>query len=259
MEIRTSGNSHTYAPVGRCIYCDSRKSLTREHIIPFGLGGNRVLPESSCPECQKLTGNFEQSLLRGHFFPARVHLGFPTRHNDPRPDAFPMRFTDDGSEVVLPLADHPCVLYLPKFVNEPAILTGTEPTGKIEAGMWLYVFQPDLHRRASQFGARPVEPRTAILFGDFLRLLAKIGHAYATAELGIGSFKPLAVGVIEGETAKPDLLIGGMRDTLQPKSDFHDLWLAKHQSRNGTFWIANVQLFASLQGPIYRVVVGEAS
>jgi len=97
-----------------------------------------------------------------------------------------------------------------------------------------------------------------MLFGHFVRLLAKIGHSYAVAELGLGGFKPLLLETISGTVGKPDLLIGGMRDTLQPKGDVHDLWLAQHQSRAGTFWIANIQLFANLQGPIYRAVVGEA-
>src|SRR4030095_5099103 len=65
--------------VGRCIYCDSTDGLTREHIIPEGLGG-RVAPDgghealvlggASCARCTKITRTLEGLCLGkmlGHF------------------------------------------------------------------------------------------------------------------------------------------------------------------------------------------------
>ncbi len=40
-------------PIGRCIYCGGRKGLLDEHIIPYGLGGNLVLPEASCKDLRQ--------------------------------------------------------------------------------------------------------------------------------------------------------------------------------------------------------------
>ena len=56
-----------YAPLGRCMYCDSDGgglALTTEHIIPGGLGGRLELPESSCQMCQELTQDLERRVLR---------------------------------------------------------------------------------------------------------------------------------------------------------------------------------------------------
>ncbi|WP_352916466.1 HNH endonuclease [Mesorhizobium sp. M1143] len=64
--------------VGRCIYCDREPPqirLTEEHIIPKGLGGNLILPGSSCERCAAITGRFEQRLLRDTFRFARGALG----------------------------------------------------------------------------------------------------------------------------------------------------------------------------------------
>jgi len=257
MKINTSGSKRLYEPANRCIYCDRRGvTLTKEHIIPFGLGGNWVLPKASCSKCQSIINKFEHPLQRGHFYPARVHLGFPSQHKDPRPEAFPVRFIDDQSVATVSLSDHPCVFNLLKFVEEPKILTGSEVSGKIEAGFWVYTFQPDLNVRVGKFSGRPVEPSAKMNGGQFVRLLAKIGYAFAAAELGQDGFTPLVRELILGEMATMDLLVGGLRDRLQPKDDFHDLWLSSYQTKQATYLIANVQLFASLQGPIYRVVVG---
>ncbi len=33
----------TFKPVGKCIYCGTKQPpLTREHVVPYGLGGEHV-------------------------------------------------------------------------------------------------------------------------------------------------------------------------------------------------------------------------
>ena len=55
-----------YQRVGQCIYCDSRKGkLTKEHIIPYALGGIPFLWKASCARCRKETGDFEERMLHG--------------------------------------------------------------------------------------------------------------------------------------------------------------------------------------------------
>src|SRR5689334_18963196 len=42
----------TFNAVGSCVYCGAGQGeLTREHIVPLGLGGTFVLPASSCKRC----------------------------------------------------------------------------------------------------------------------------------------------------------------------------------------------------------------
>jgi hypothetical protein len=248
----------SFPPSDRCIYCDDKVGKrTREHIIPFGLGGHLVFPQASCTTCQEEINKFEQPLQRGHFYPARVHLDFPSQNGDPRPEAFKVQFTDDNTFGVVDIRDHPCVFVLYPFVNEPAALTGAPVENKMSMSMWAYSFQPDLHARIAKIG-RPVSPSQPFVIDHFCRLLAKIAHGYAAAEVGLDNFTPLLQRFILGKEPMSNRLVGGMRDMPVKESfNLHNLWLTTHASDQGSFLVATIHLFANLRGPTYRVVVGD--
>ncbi len=56
------------APVGECIYCDSKpmdtSGLTEEHVISEGLGARLILPAASCDCCRNKTRAIEGAILR---------------------------------------------------------------------------------------------------------------------------------------------------------------------------------------------------
>jgi HNH endonuclease len=57
-------------PVGSCIYCGARGPavvLHEEHVIPYGIGGTLILPDSSCIDCEKITSAIERQCLRCMF------------------------------------------------------------------------------------------------------------------------------------------------------------------------------------------------
>src|SRR5665213_1960681 len=84
-EIRMFRDAITFPPVGACIYCGATEGLTKEHIIPLGLGGQFVLPAASCPACSKITSDFERKVLRGFMLDGRIVDNFPTRRPKERP------------------------------------------------------------------------------------------------------------------------------------------------------------------------------
>src|SRR6266478_5809071 len=87
----------TRAPsAGLCIYCGRTEELTDEHVVPFALGGNLILPDASCSECNKITSAFEQRVLRGFMQHARVAGHFPTRRPKERPTTIPIEIKQDG-------------------------------------------------------------------------------------------------------------------------------------------------------------------
>src|SRR5947208_13602278 len=71
--------------VGACIYCgETRGPLTREHVLPRGLGGNWapegysdafVLQHATCSSCSQITQNIEDECLRSMMDPGRARLG----------------------------------------------------------------------------------------------------------------------------------------------------------------------------------------
>lgn len=75
----------TYPPVGRCIYCGTKEGdLTDEHIVPFALGGNMILPKASCIPCQRIINQEIETptlnVLSGSYGPLRLGLNLPTRN-----------------------------------------------------------------------------------------------------------------------------------------------------------------------------------
>jgi hypothetical protein len=93
----TLPNSHTN--VGQCIYCGEASSpLTREHVLPRGLGGFKspagssnalVLQQASCESCQVITQSIEDDCLSGQFWPIRSRLKF--NRKDRRPLSVPVQ------------------------------------------------------------------------------------------------------------------------------------------------------------------------
>jgi hypothetical protein len=131
-----------FAPVGRCIYCGSTDSLSDEHIIPFALGGDLILPEASCSCCRKITGQFEQTCCRLIMGPTRIRMKIQTRRPKERPDRlnFHVMRNDGTFDLVSePIKDHPTELMLSAF-SKARILLGLPEfqTGEIFSRVWRY-------------------------------------------------------------------------------------------------------------------------
>lgn len=120
--------THRFKPVGACIYCGATQGrLTEEHIVPKGLGGTLVLPDSSCDPCAKLTSQFEMKVLRGFLDRGRQSLGIKGRKSHRRPATEPIKQTFIRADNSLVEHDLPWdqsvkvmhlpVLTLPGFLN----------------------------------------------------------------------------------------------------------------------------------------------
>ena len=93
------------------------------------------------------------------------------------------------------------------------------------------------------------------------RMLAKIAHAYATAELGHGNFRPLLQDIILGK--KPLYIshyVGGIRDQEIPEgADLHEIEIDNTGLGRGRYVVVRIQLFADRKLPEYYVVAGETT
>jgi HNH endonuclease len=250
-----------YPPVGKCIYCGAEdRKLTIEHIIPFSLGGNLELPEASCRACQKITHAFEFTCARRIFGNFRMRHGLPTRRRKERPRAIPTVTADPNGNLrinSIPVEEHPAPLFIYTF-KTAGILIGAPP--HLRTWDWkLVVIQSnaemqDFHQK---YGAMHVTVKMVPV--ELARMLAKIGHAYAVAEHGLNSFRPLALDVILGRDDNLGYLVGGSHD---PAPAIHNAGHVISTEYRGYasgpgLLIANVRLFASVQSPSYHVVVGQ--
>ena len=260
-----------YAPVGRCIYCGATewsaqrpRKLGDEHIIPEGLGGGLVLPEASCKACETITSAVELEWLRGAYYTARVQKGLAKKKKRP-PRFLPLQVIRDGKATweSIPLEKYPALIVTLLF-DAPEILSDCAPVEKTLSGGAaagnLATFGQFLRPYLDQGAVTFVPPRSGATSVHLGRMLAKIAHSYAVAELGINGFTPLLLDIIMGaDTRYLPHYIGGTRD-LPPVSDkVYEINLTTVASGKGVpYFVVKIRLLSDVSGmPEYWVVVGE--
>jgi hypothetical protein len=213
-QIITRDKPKVYPPVGRCIYCGRAgglQGLSKEHISPFGLSGACILPKSSCASCRQMTGAFEQVCLRVNFHNFRVHSNLPTRRPKERPKDLPLNILRNQTyqTIRLPVEDHPHHLMMPVF-QPPGIFTSAHLPFDYAGTTMLVIYFDGWVEKTSKVSCKEILPHN-FDFESFVRMLAKIGHGYAVAELGLNSFKPLLADLIAWrDPTLARYLVGGM-------------------------------------------------
>jgi hypothetical protein len=251
-----------YKPAWFCIYCSdgrikeaTKRKLSAEHIIPFGLGGLQIFPRASCNKCAKITGAFEQTCLRMMFGPTRIRLGLPTRREHERPNELTLVLSHRNTpieEKKIPASQFPLIipgLLLPA----PGVLAGEKPHDRM-VGEFFAVHEKDmLNGFEDQKGFRIGTFNNHV----FMQMLAKIAHSYAVAEWGFHSFRPLLRDLIIGGSQTPSYWVGGNGPVKQADpAGFHRLELKREMLLGTEYVVAYVRLFCSFGTPEYRVVVG---
>lgn len=121
-----------YEPVNQCIYCGSTHSLSDEHIIPYALNGNLVLPKASCKSCADITKQFEQTVARTIYGTFRNKNQFRTRRKKERPNYIPVYTTGENGiqeRIDVTVNDYPNI-FLSIDAPPPGILENREPSDK---------------------------------------------------------------------------------------------------------------------------------
>ncbi len=261
----SKANPIVYAKVGRCIYCwpsDHEGGLTREHVIPIGLGGGVILPASSCEKCRKITHNFETICLRKALLPYRYHTGL-VRHRDDVPAQIPLGITF-GPEAIgqqIALEDHPYCVVLPKLTEPPGMLAGLTPENSgFKLKYQLLALGDEANAKIEKHGTGHIEPHMTN-FMPYWRMIAKIAYGYAVGEVSLNGFRPLIHDFITGKRLELGAyLIGDCVETLSQPEGHHQLaW--KFEPTQKHAWIAvAVGLFRGhAPAPAYSVIVGSAT
>lgn len=261
---------HTYRAVGTCIYCgdsSNSESLTREHIIPKSLGGMLVLPGASCSACQVITSAFEGDNAGKLFRPIRRQFRLPSgkrgRERRAKQANERYRIIVDGKRHLVSSDEWPGLLINFAF-PVPTILQGFPPdlqtfAGRVALGK-LPEFDERLARLVAKFGSSNIEFPTDADAESTGRLLAKISHAYAIAELGRSAFEPYLLGIIRGHD--PSLLHHVVGSALSPNpvsDDLHTIEILPPEALgSGDLVVVAIHLFANYQGmPTHYVVAGK--
>lgn len=246
-------------PVNRCIYCGDGnvEVLTREHVLPAGLGGGIVLNKASCPVCQKIIHKVETATMRGMLLDYRREFDL-IRHRDELPPTTVLRI--GGEDRVVPIADAPSFLTVPKLSTWPGILRGLEPRSEFKWERVVLANAEAFRECAAKFGGQ-VSAERLIDLDSYFRMIAKIAHGWAVAHRGLGTFRPLLPDFILGK--HPELLPYLIGDTPWEKTEpyegrlSHMLLLTNLEWKGRSYLLARVWLFAAHNAPAYTVVVGD--
>lgn len=246
-----------YRPVGKCIYCGTKDNLTREHVVPFGLSGNLVLPDSSCLPCATTTGAFELKVLRGSMRPVRLirRLRSRRKHSGMANDAtLDIVKAGNRESVRLPLDQYPILLPLPIF-GPPRLLSGEAGSDITMKGTATILYGPRPEEVALKLNAEQIaispnfdEPVA------FARMIAKIAFSFAWAEGAFTKYPapfPIAKSIL-GESNDIGQWVGTVDGPIEKYPGLlHRLSL---QEEHG-FLIAFVQLFSDSETPTYVVLL----
>lgn len=257
-----------YPEINKCIYCgatryasDSNRFLAPEHIIPFGLNGNLVLPRASCRACERITGRVEALVLRGSLLGCRNYLGLRTRSPKDRPKALPLfdASVTPNRKVMVAIEDYPISLLLMQM-EPPAILTG-RPANIGHNGAWIKMFKCDMPLLRSKYNLKNVATSSLDAF-SFNRMLAKIAYSFAIGECAfgrLGHFTPYLLKQIleEGEDADRFMYIGCQPSEPGDSKNLHEIEIEEPIVGHERLVSVKIRLFSNFGTPVYRVVVGE--
>jgi hypothetical protein len=237
--------------------------------MPYGLGGDLVLKDASCPSCSKETSKLELRLLRGHWWPYRQFLGLPSRRaGEAIPDLPVTVIRADGTNLParLPMAKQSVALVF-EF-DPPSILSGTmrddEPYAPRLYMKYVAASPSVVQLEGSDYRLKSDEKLNipvAFEAADLCRFLAKVAHGYMISRNGLNSCSEfLLPPLILGRTAGAQSFVGGNSSpTVGPRLPGGGLHAMVDRVNNG-FRTVYVQLFRDHGDPppIYEVVVGRA-
>jgi hypothetical protein len=251
---------------GRCIYCGSTGVLKDEHIIPFSLGGNAVIKNASCGQCE--TSYLDGYLARSTYNEYRAHVGLKSRRSKERPTSLPATFVKpDGTQEVRMFAakDQPYFLMMPIW-HLPGIASGKVPSAIFEIMQaHAYEYIPADLKKSAEMHDEQIRAEGQINYSAFARAIARISYCTAVSYLGLDGFDRMDLpALILGTYPSIPHYVGVMRNDPEPPGphgSMHRIDIQEYTQAGNVYWLVSLRLFShsSFENngmPIYRTIVG---
>ena len=252
--------------VGECIYCGQKSGpLTREHVLPRGLGGSWapkgysdaiVLQRASCSACQDITQSIENDCMRSMDV-ARERLGMKSK--DYPDTTLGIGDRPDGSNEVVQLAwsKLPAFVTIPHFYEAGAL--NNKPLPQV-APCDYKILRVASAEPPEMLGYSRVGVQASCDSKAFARMLAKVALGLTVAKYGVAGFVPLVQRLIVSAPEEYGRWVGGYAGTKQvdpPSSSLHEFGGRVSDRAHGSLIIVAIRLFAEFGGPTNYVVVGK--
>lgn len=256
-------NHHRYEPIGHCIYCGSTNNLSDEHIVPYGLGGNLILPLSSCKNCSNITSKFELAVLRGSMQPARVYCEIQSRNKHesaPNKYSLVVERNNEIETIEVPLNDYPILVTFPIF-SVPGYLKDDKRTKGIlldgSATISFGTHPEDVIKKfnATRLVIKPAGDKPT----DFARMIAKIAFSMAVATGAFGCIdysKSFVLPAILGESDDIGHWVGTITEPIR-SAKYHTNRVIIYPDEEKGLLIGDVQIFSNSETPRYGVILSE--
>jgi hypothetical protein len=222
-----------------------------------------ILPKASCKRCGTITGEIERFCQREMLGPVRIRMRLPTRRPEERLSTLPLDLirTNGGRErVVVPSDEAPITLLGFQF-PAPGLLRGVPPADNFDGKL---VGKPLVEEEQGEAWRKHLAPQgQRVRLGrlnvlTFARMLAKIGHAYAVAHVGLDHFQPFLLDLILGRSAAAPYVVGGDPHPVRPELGIlHHVYRQDCLRGTVNYVLVAIQLFAFAGMPRYHVVAGE--
>jgi len=198
----------------------------------------------------------------------RMYFDVDSRRRDERPDQLPLkvklRANDDWSFIDVDRKTYPFLILFP-LLSIPGELARRSVNGDQAAkcaSFWTRAasFQSGIHEHiamlAQSLNVAAIMPEGRADVDAFVRMLAKIGHAFAVAELEGKNCRPSVIDIIRNAKANKALqFIGGSPHNEPPGSALHEIDLV-YVRQDPTLVLVRIRLFAVLGTPVYFVAAG---
>lgn len=259
MRIKAVGAVPSTTCIGECIYCGSKTNLTKEHIMPYGLGCPRewILYEGSCQGCARITSAFERDVLDIYLRESRAALGSPTYHKKNRPKRLDLQLLRDGQSftVSLPAEQCPPLIIMPHFKVPAYIGNYDYQSGVMVVGSSLHG-PSDMGERLARLNANGFSVSRSLVAVSFARMLAKIAYGMAILQFGPHAFKEVFVlPCILGQRKDAGRWVGCSEEpAIVP--DIEKLLHRIEVMSSNSIVSAHIRLFANYRTPVYLVFVG---
>jgi len=253
---------------GRCIYCGSSGVLKDEHIVPLSLGGNAVIKNGSCGDCEKVTSYLDGYLARATYNEYRAHVGLKSRRQKDRPTSLPVTIVkpDGTSEVrMFAVEAQPYFLMMPIW-HLPGIALDKPPSATFEimqAHACEYI--PKDFKKSAEMEQERIRAQGEINYSAFARAIARISYCTAVSFLGLDGFDHMDLPeLILGKYPYIPHYVGVMRNDPEPPEPYgsmHRIDIQEYTRAGNVYWLVSLRLFShsSFQDngmPIYRTIVG---